>query len=332
MVFARALAAVLLAAILFVTCLFATVASAQTYPNRPITLLVPFPPGGATDTIARIMQSPLEKALGQTIVVENVGGAGGMIAAARAARAEPDGYTILIHQVALAAGVTLDPKLSFDAVKDFAPIGLINTTASTLAGSASLPPNNLKELLSWAKEPGRTIKIGHAGVGSYGHLSGVLVAQELGMKASQIPYRGAGPALVDLLSGQIDLTSISAIQSAPFAASGKLKVYAIIGRRRFPGLPDIPTLGELGYKKLDIDFWHMLVAPAATPRPIIEKLNTALRATLADATVQKSFADGGMVPYPPEELTPEAAHTLLKNEIKLWHDVINANQIAAQSQ
>ena len=120
--------------------------------------------------------------------------------------------------------------------------------------------------------------------------------------------------------------------SGPFAASGKLKVYAIIGRRRFPGLPDIPTLGELGYKKLDIDFWHMLVAPAATPRPIIEKLNTALRATLADATVQKSFADGGMVPYPPEELTPEAAHTLLKNEIKLWHDVINANQIAAQSQ
>jgi tripartite-type tricarboxylate transporter receptor subunit TctC len=158
------------------------------------------------------------------------------------------------------------------------------------------------------------------------------VAQETGMKATQIPYRGAGPALIDLLSGQIDLTSISAIQAAPFAKEGKLKVYAIIGRRRFAGLPDIPTLGELGYKKLDIDFWHMVVAPAATPRPIIEKLNKALRATLADAAVQKSFADGGMVPYPPEELTPEAAHTLLKNEIKLWHDVINANRITAQSQ
>jgi tripartite-type tricarboxylate transporter receptor subunit TctC len=187
-------------------------------------------------------------------------------------------------------------------------------------------------LLNWAKEPGRTVKIGHAGIGSYGHLSGVLVAQETGMKATQIPYRGAGPALIDLLSGQIDLTSISAIQAAPFAKEGKLKVYAIIGRRRFAGLPDIPTLGELGYKKLDIDFWHMVVAPAATPRPIIEKLNKALRATLADAAVQKSFADGGMVPYPPEELTPEAAHTLLKNEIKLWHDVINANRITAQSQ
>jgi tripartite-type tricarboxylate transporter receptor subunit TctC len=326
MVFARALAAVLLAV------LFATGASAQTYPNRPITLLVPFPPGGATDAIARIMQTPLEKALGQTIVVENVGGAAGMIAAARAARAEPDGYTILIHQVALAAGVTLYPKLSFDAVKDFAPIGLVNTTASTLAGSPSLPPKDFKELLSWAKEPGRTVKIGHAGVGSYGHLSGVLVAQETGMKATQIPYRGAGPALIDLLSSQIDLTSISAIQAAPFAKEGKLKVYAIIGRKRFAGMPDIPTLGELGYKKLDIDFWHMLVAPAATPRPIIDKLNAALRVTLADASVQKSFADGGMIPYPPDELTPEAAHTLLKNEIKLWHDVINANQITAQSQ
>jgi tripartite-type tricarboxylate transporter receptor subunit TctC len=332
MVFARARAAVLLAALVFVTCLFATGASAQTYPNRPITMMVPFPPGGATDAIARIMQGPLEKALGQTVVIENVGGAAGMIAAARAARAEPDGYTILIHQVALAAGVTLYPKLSFDAVKDFAPIGLVNTTASTLAGPASLPPNTFKELLAWAKEPQRTVKIGHAGVGSYGHLSGVLVAQELGWKATQIPYRGAGPALVDLLSGQIDLTSISAIQAAPFAASGKLKVYAIIGRRRFPGMPDVPTLGELGYKKLDIDFWHMLVAPAATPRPIIDKLNAALRTTLADAAVQKTFADGGMFPFPPGEETPEAAHALLKNEIKLWNDVINANQITAQSQ
>ena len=327
MVFARAFAAVLLAATLF-----ATGASAQNYPNRPITLIVPFPPGGATDAIARIMQNPLEKALGQTVVVENVGGAAGMIAAARVARAEPDGYTILIHQVALAAGVTLYPKLSFDAVKDFAPVGLVNTTASTLTGPASLPPTGFDELLRWAKDPGRPVKIGHAGVGSYGHLSGVLVAQELGWKATQIPYRGAGPALVDLLSGQIDLSSISAIQAAPFAKEGKLKVYAIIGRRRFPGLPDVPTLGELGYKKLDIDFWHMVVAPAATPRPIIEKLNTALRAALADAAVQKSFADGGMVPYPAAEQTPEAAHALLKDEIKLWHDVINANQITAQSQ
>jgi len=326
MIFARALAAALLA-----VCLLATgAASAQTYPSRNITLLVPFPPGGATDTIARIIQDPMQKALGQTIVVENVGGAGGMIAANRAARADADGYTILIHQVALAAGMSLYPNLTFDAAKDFAPIGLINTAASTLAAPATLPPNNLKELLTWVKSSGHNIKIGHAGVGSYSHLAGVLIAQELGMKATQVPYRGAGPALVDLLSGQVDMESQSAIVSGQLIKSGKLKAYAIIGRKRFAGLPDLPTLGELGYKKLDIDFWHMLLAPAGTPRPIIDKLNSALRAALADPKVQKSFADGGMDEFGPGEQTPEAASVLLKSEIKLWGEVIRANKIAAQ--
>ena len=325
MIFVRALAASLLTA-----CLLATgAASAQTYPNRPITMLVPFPPGGATDAIARILQDSLQKSLGQTIVIENIGGAGGMIAAARAARAERDGYTILIHQVALAAGVSLYPNLTFDAVKDFATIGLINTAASTLAAPVTLPPKDFKELLRWMKEPGHTVKIGHPGVGSYGHLAGVLIAQELGVKATQVPYRGAGPALVDLLSGQVDLSSISAVVAGPLIKSGKLKAYAIIGRKRFAGLPDLPTLGELGYKKLDIDFWHMLLAPAVTPRPIIDKLNAALRAAMGDAKVQKTFADGGMVPFPPGEETPEAAHTLLEREIKLWGDVIRANHMAA---
>ena len=325
MVFGRALAAALFAA-----CLLATsAASAQPYPNRNITLLVPFPPGGATDTIARIIQDPMQKALGQTIVIENVGGAGGMICAARAARADADGYTFMIHQVALAAGMSLYPNLTFDAVKDFAPIGLINTAASALAAPASLPPKNFKDLLAWMKEPGHTTKIGHPGVGSYGHLAGVLIAQEFGVKATQVPYRGAGPALVDLLSGQVDLESQSAIVSGPLIKSGKLKAYAIIGRKRFAGLPDLPTLGELGYKKLNIDFWHMLLAPAGTPRPIVDKLNAALRTALADPKVQKSFADGGMDEFGSAELTPEAATVLLKREIKLWGEVIRANKIAA---
>ena len=235
----------------------------------------------------------------------------------------------MIHQVALAAGMSLYPDLKFDAVKDFAPIGLINTAASTLAAPASLPPKNFKELLAWMKTPGHTVRIGHPGVGSYGHLAGVLVAQELGVKATQVPYRGAGPALVDLLSGQVDLESQSAIVSGPLIKSGKLKAYAIIGRKRFAGLPDLPTLGELGYKKLNIDFWHMLLAPAGTPRPIIDKLNAALRTALADPKVKKSFADGGMDEFGPGEETPEAAAALLKNEIKLWGDVIRANKIAA---
>ena len=326
MIFARTFAAALL-----IACTLATgAASAQTYPYRPVTMIVAFPPGGVDDATARIIQDPMQKALGQPIVIENIGGAGGMIAAAKAARAERDGYTILLHQDALAAGMTLYPNRTFDAEKDFVPIGLVNTTAITLAGRPTLPPNNFNELLSWMKQPEQTIKVGHPGVGSFGHLADVLAMQELGVKVTQVPYRGAGPALVDLLAGQVDVGPISAVVAGPLVNAGKLKAYVIIGRKRFAGLPDLPTMGELGYKKLEIDFWHMLLAPAGTPRPIVDKLNSALRAALVDAKLDKTFADGGMDLYPPEEETPEAAAALLEREIKLWGDVIRANHIAAQ--
>ena len=326
MIFERALAASLFAA-----CILATgAASAQTYPDRPVTMIVAFPPGGADDATARMIQDPMQKALGQPIVIENIGGAGGMIAAAKAAHSAPDGYTILQHQDALAAGMTLYPHLDFDAEKDFVPIGLVNTVSNTLAARSTLPPNNFKELVAWLKEPGQSAKIGHPGVGSFGHLAEVLAFQEMGVKVTQVPYRGAGPALVDLLGDQVDLGPISAVVAQPLVKSGKLKAYAIIGRQRFAGLPELPTMLELGYKKLDIDFWHMLLAPAGTPKPIVDKLNAALRAALADPKVKKLFADGGMDEYPADQETPEAATALLKREIKLWGDVIRANHMAAQ--
>ena len=279
-------------------------AAAQTYPDRPITMLVAFPPGGADDAIARIIQDPLQKALGQPIVIENVGGAGGSIAAARAARAEPDGYTIVLHQDALAAAMTLYPNRTFDAVKDFVTIGLINTAATTLAGRPNLPPNNFKELLPWMKTPGQNIKVGHPGVGSFGHLADVLIMQELGVKVTQVPYRGAGPALVDLLGGQVDLSIISAVVAGPLVRANKMKAYAVVGRKRFAGLPDLPTFGELGYKKLNIDFGTCCGA-GGTARPIVDKLNSALRAALNDAKVQKTFADGGMDLYRPPRTRPK---------------------------
>jgi tripartite-type tricarboxylate transporter receptor subunit TctC len=324
MQFAHALAASMLCAVA------ASGAAAQTYPNRPVTLVVAFAPGGADDATARILQDPMQRALGQPIVVENVSGAGGMIAAAKVAHADPDGYTILLHQDALAAGMTLYPERTFDAEKDFAPIGLVNTTTNTLAGRPSLPPNNFDELLRWMKEPGQTIRIGHPGVGSFGHLAEVLIFQELGIKVTQVPYRGAGPALVDLLAGQVDLGPISAVVATPLVNSGKLKAYALIGRKDFAGLPQLKTMGELGYAKADIDFWHMLLAPAATPRPVIEKLNHALRVALTDAKLRQTFSDGGMDLYPQDEESPEAARALLQREVKLWGDVIRANHIAAQ--
>jgi putative tricarboxylic transport membrane protein len=320
-----------LAAPFFAACLLAAgAASAQTYPSRPVTLVVPYPPGGATDAIARIMQDSMSQSLGQQIVIENIGGAGGMIAAGRAARAAPDGYTVLLHQVAMAAGMTLYPNLGFDAEKDFVTIGLINTAASTLAARPNLPPADIKELVRWIREPGRNAKVAHPGVGSFGHLAGVLVAQELGAAVTLVPYRGAGPALNDLLGGQVDLASQSAVQAGPLIKAGKIKAYAIIGRNRYAGLPDLPTMGEVGYKKLDLDFWHMLFAPAGTPRPIVDKLNVALRHALSDAKVRKTFEEGGMELFPPDQLTPEAASALLKRELKLWGEVIRANNITAE--
>jgi tripartite-type tricarboxylate transporter receptor subunit TctC len=319
-----------LAISIFAAFIVTSSATAQTYPDRPVKMLVAFPPGGADDATARILQDPMQKALGQPIVIENVGGAGGMIAAAKAARAEPDGYTILLHQNALAAGMALYPDHTFDAEKGFVPIGLVNTTAVTLAGRPSLPPNNFDALLRWMKQPGQTIRVGHPGVGSFGHLAEVLVFQELGVKVTQVPYRGAGPALVDLLAGQVDLGPISAVVARPLVDSGKLKTYAVITKKPFTGLPKLKTMTQLGYEKLDIDFWHMLLAPAGTPHPIIEKLNAALRTALADPKLRKTFNDGGMDLYPDDQETPEAARALLKNEIKLWGDVIRANHIAAQ--
>ena len=220
--------------------------------------------------------------------------------------------------------------MGFLTKRDFVPIGLVNATALTLAGRPSLPPNNFDELLRWMKEPGQTIRIGHPGVGSFGHLAEVLIFQELGIKVTQVPYRGAGPALVDLLAGQVDLAPISAVVATPLVNSGKLKAYALIGKKDFAGLPQLKTMGELGYPKADIDFWHMLLAPAATPRPIIEKLNHALRVALTDARLRQTFSDGGMDLYPQDEESPEAARALLQREVKLWGAVIRANHIAAQ--
>ena len=316
------------ASLAVVLSLAASAAAAQNYPNRPITLIVPFAAGGATDSIARILSEPLSQDLGQQVVIETVGGAGGMIGSARAARAAPDGYTILLHQVGLAAGMTLYPNPSFDAEKDLTGIGLVNTSSSVIAGRKSLPPNNLAELVTWMKT--NTAKVAHAGVGAFGHLCGVMFVQEVGAKGDQIPYRGGGPALNDMVAGHADLSCLSSAVIEPQVKGGNLKAYAIVGKNRFAGLPDVPTLVEAGYKNLDLDFWHILFAPSGTPRPIIDRLNAALRKTLAGEKVKAAFVKAGMELYPMERITPEVATAMLKSEIKRWGDVIRTNNITAQ--
>ena len=271
----RSVAALTLAAGFLVSAMAA--APAQTYPSRPITMVVPFAAGGTTDAIARILGENLSQTLGQQIVIENVGGAGGSVGAARVARAAPDGYTILLHQPGLAAAQTLYPNLSYNAEKDFTGVGLINTSSSIIAGSNNVPANNIKELVTWMKEPGRNAKMAHAGVGAFGHLCGVLFVQEVGAKADQIPYRGGGPALNDTVAGHADISCLSAAIAAELVKTGKLKGFGILGKKRFPGLPNTGTTLEAGYQNLDLQFWHALFVPGGTPRPVIDKLNAALR-------------------------------------------------------
>jgi tripartite-type tricarboxylate transporter receptor subunit TctC len=326
MTYARALGSLLVA----VCALSGGAASAQTYPARPITLVVPFAAGGATDAIARILTDPLSHDLGQQIVIETVGGAGGMIGSARVAHAAPDGYTILLHQVGLAAGMTLYPNPSFDAEKDLTGIGIVNTSASTITARKTLPPNNMAELVKWMKEPGQNAKVAHAGVGSFGHLCGVLFVNEVGAAADQIPYRGGGPALNDLVAGHADVSCLSAAVVAPQVQGGNLKVYGIVDKKRYAGLPDTPTMGEAGYKNMDLVFWHILFAPTGTPRPIVDRLNLALRHALADPKVKDAFDKNAMDLYPADQETPEIATAMLKSEIKRWGDVIRANKITAQ--
>jgi tripartite-type tricarboxylate transporter receptor subunit TctC len=326
MAYARAFGSLLVA-----VCVWTSGAAlAQTYPSRPITLVVPFAAGGATDAIARILADPLSHDLGQQIVVETVGGAGGMIGSARVARATPDGYTNQLHQVGLAAGMTLYPNPSFDAEKDLTGIGIVNTSASTIAARKTLPPNTMAELVKWMKEPGRNPKVAHAGVGAFGHLCGVLFVNEVGAVADQIPYRGGGPALNDLVAGHADLSCLSAAVIAPQVQGGNLKVYGIVDKKRYAGLPDTPTMGEAGYKNMDLVFWHILFAPTATPRPIVDRLNLALRHALTDPKVKEAFDKNAMDLYPADQETPEIATAMLKSEIKRWGEVIRANKITAQ--
>jgi tripartite-type tricarboxylate transporter receptor subunit TctC len=253
-----------------------------------------------------------------------------MIGSARVARAAPDGYTLLLHQVGLAAGMTLYPNPTFDAAKDFTGIGPVNNSASIIAGRKTLEPNTMAELARWMKAPDRRAKVAHAGAGAFGHLCGVLFVQEVGAAADQIPYRGGGPALNDLVAGHADLSCLSAAIVAQQVKAGNLKAYGIIGKTRYAGLPDVPTMGEAGYKNLELRFWHALFAPAGTPQPMIERLSAALRETLANAKVREAFDKNGMELFPDSEQTPNAATELLRSEIVRWGEVIRTNNIKPQ--
>jgi putative tricarboxylic transport membrane protein len=299
-----------------------TPASAQDYPTRPITMIVPFPAGGPTDTVARVTAQEMSKLLGQQIVVENVGGAGGTLGAARAARSAPDGYTLLIHHVGLASAATLYRKLPYDTKTAFAPIGLVTDAPMTIIGRPDLKPNTLSELVTFAKSEREKLTFGNAGVGAANHLCGMLFQTAIATKLTAVPYRGGGPLLNDLLGGQVDLACEQATTSTGPISAKRVKAYAVTTKTRLPSLPELPTADEAGLKGFEIGVWHGIYAPAGTPAAPVQKLVRALQAALKNPELGKRFADINTEPIGEGDATPQALRAKLLSEIDRWAPII----------
>lgn len=298
--------------------------------QRHITLIVASAPGGPADSAARNITAPMSAFLGQQIIIENVPGGGGIIGATRVARASPDGNTLLLHQTGLTIAPALYPKLGFDVARDFAPVGLVNTSFSVLVGRKSIPANDFNELVAWMKGPGRPVKFAHPGVGTLGHLATVLFGKSLKTEINPVPYKGIGPAMADIIGDHVDLVWAGSVSAAPLVNSGKVKAFANGADKRNPLLPNIPAATEVGYPEMAIPFWHALYAPAATPRPVLERLNEALRRALADPQVVKAYRDSGTEAFPPDQWSIEAATAYVRRELDRWAKDVRENNIQAE--
>jgi tripartite-type tricarboxylate transporter receptor subunit TctC len=306
-----------------------TGAEAQTYPSRPITLIVPFPPGGSTDAAARIMAERMRIPLGQSVVIENVGGAGGSIGVGRVARAAPDGYTFDIGQWDTHVG-SIIYKLDYDLEKDFEPIALISNNPQLMVAKNDLPANTLGELVIWMKaNPG---KINFVNQNAAANVSGVLFENLTKQKVQFIPYRGAGPAMTDLMSGTVDLLVVQGAVALPQIRAGKIKALANLSPQRSASMSDIPTADETGVPGLYMSGWFGFWAPKGTPKEIVAKLNAATTEALADPAIQKRFTELGLDVAPPAQQTPEGLAAFQKTEIAKWWPIIKDAGIGAQAQ
>jgi tripartite-type tricarboxylate transporter receptor subunit TctC len=306
------------------------VASAQNYPSRPITMVVPFSAGGPTDTIARIMAERMRGPLGQTVIIENVTGAAGSIGVGRVARAAPDGYTLSIGHWSTHVVNGAIYALPYDVFNDFEPISLIASNPQLVISKLDVPATNLKELIAWAKANQDKVAIGTAGAGAASHVTGVYFQSTLGARFQFIPYRGAAPALQDVIAGQIDLMFDQAANSLPQVRSGKIRAYAVTAKSRLASAQDIPTVDEAGLPGFYIAVWHGLWAPKGTPKDVIGKLTAAVRESLADPTVQKRLVELGQDLPGPEQQSPAALAAYHKAEIDKWWPIIKAANIKGE--
>ncbi len=313
---------------LALACVAAFAAQAQTYPSRQITLIVPFPPGGSTDTAARIMAERMKPILGQPIIIENVGGAGGSLGVSRLSKAPADGYTIDIGQWDTHVG-SIIYKLDHDLEKDFEPIALISQNPQLMVAKKDLPANTVGELVAWMKaNPGKT---NYVNQNAAAHVTAVVFEQLTGQKMQLIPYRGAGPAMTDLISGQVDLLVVQGAAALPQIRAGKIKALANLSPQRSTSMPDIPTADETGVRGLYMSGWFGFWAPKGTPKDVIAKLNAATVEALADPAIKARFTELGLDVAPRELQSPEGLAKFQKGEIDKWWPIIKGANIGAQA-
>jgi tripartite-type tricarboxylate transporter receptor subunit TctC len=303
--------------------LWASAAAGQeNYPARPITLVVPYAAGGPSDVIARLIGQSMSATLGQQIVVENVAGAGGTTGAARVAAAQPDGYTLLIHHLALAAGASLYDNLKYDTLAAFAPIGLVNFGPFVLTSKLDFPASDIAGALKYVRENPGKVTMAHAGVGSGSHLCNMLLQSALNVKVAEVAYRGTGPAMNDVVGGQVDLLCDQTTNAIPQIEGKRIKAFAVTSSERNPQLENLPTMQEAGLSDFEIVQWHALYAPDGTPKAIVEKLNAALEDAVSDKAVVARFADLGTLPFAEGRRGQSETEAQLRSEVQKWGKLI----------
>lgn len=310
--------------------LFAATASAQDdYPSHPITIVVPFSAGGPTDTVTRLIAEPMSKELGTEIVIQNVTGAGGTVAAGQVAKAEPDGYTVLMHHIGMSTAPTLYSNLPYNPLEDFETVGLVTEVPMTIVARKDFPAETLQEMIEYVKAHADEVTLANAGTGAASQLCGMLLMEAIDTQLTTVPYPGTGPALTDLVGGQVDIMCDQTTNTTGQILGGEIKAYAVTAEERLGSLPDVPTTSEAGLGDFQLRIWHGLYVPAGTDPAIIEKLTAALQVALQDQNVIDRFAELGTTPVSQERATPEAHTEMLSSQIELWKPIIEQAGVSA---
>jgi tripartite-type tricarboxylate transporter receptor subunit TctC len=304
-------------------------AAAEGYPDGDITFVVPFSAGGPTDTVTRLIAEPMSQELGASIIVQNVEGAGGTIAAGEVAAANPDGYTVLMHHIGMSTAPSLYADLGYDPLEDFKTIGLVTEVPMTVVARSDFEPETMEELIEYVQDNADSITLANAGIGAASHLCGLLLQEALGVELTEVPYEGTGPALTDLVAGQVDLMCDQTTNTTGQIQAGKIKAYAVTTEEPVESLPDLPTTADAGLPELQVGVWHALYVPAETPDEIVQKLSDALKVALGDENVIKQLGDLGAAPSSEEDATPEAHRQRLEDQIELWRPIIEDAGVAA---